>query len=283
MQRSLRTGSFLIALAAAGCATGATIDGAGGAGSGGAAASTGKSSSTNSMSTSTQSSMSTTSSTQSSMSTASMMTSTGVDPNCPEQPCKLTSPQCGCTADRQCSLDANNDRTCILEGSAPVGASCGTGNQCVPGSMCLGPAVGALSCLEFCDMDNDCTGPGGICYFTLDDGSGGAVPGVKLCTQNCDPTNNSGCAAGLGCQAVRDTMTMQTFTFCPKAGTGGDGASCATNGFADCKPGFGCFTSNGSDVCLQWCKVGGSCPNALTCYSLLDPLIIGSTEYGVCN
>lgn len=270
----------LIALASTSlaCATGATIDGVGGAGAGGTAQSSGSGKTTGS---STQSSMST--STQSSMSTASsMMSSSAADPNCSEQPCKLTSPQCGCSPDRQCSVNAMGDRECIVKGTAPIGASCGS-TECVPGAMCVGPTSTSLSCLEFCDDNSDCTGPGGICYFTLDDGSGGMVPGVKLCSQNCDPTTNSGCASGLGCQVVRDMATNQVFTFCAQAGTGGDTAACV-NGFTDCKAQFGCFNNGTSDICLQWCTIGGAaCPGGLTCYSLQTPLIVGATEYGVCN
>lgn len=264
---------------ALGCATGATIDGSGGSGSGGANASSGTKS-TGKGSTSTQSSMST--STDSSMSTAAEMSSTAADPNCPEQPCKLIAPQCGCNPGRQCTIGTSGERECIVAGTAPVGATCGA-EECVPGSMCLGPAANALSCLEFCDADNDCTGPGGICYFTIDDGNGGAVPGAKLCTTNCDPTTNSGCASGLGCQAVRDMTIVDPFTFCAEAGTGGDTAPCA-GGFADCAPTFGCFTQNGSNICLKWCKVGvTACGGGLTCQSLAEPMIIGSTEYGVCD
>ena len=271
-----------LALGGAGCATGATIDGSGGSGSGGANASSGSksTSSKGSMSTSTQSSMST--STDSSMTSASNMSSTSADPNCPEQPCKLIAPQCGCTPERQCSIGGTGERECILKGTAAIGASCGA-EECVPGAMCLGPSANALSCLEFCDGDEDCTGPGGICFFTIDDGNGGSVPDAKLCTPNCDPSTNTGCAAGLGCQAGT-SMTMVNFTLCAQAGAGGDGASCATNGSADCAPTFGCFTLGTNDICLKWCKnIGGSCGGGLTCQSLSEPLVIGTTEYGVCN
>jgi hypothetical protein len=180
-------------------------------------------------------------------------------------------------------VGADGERECIVEGTAAIGASCNS-TECVPGAMCLGPAANALSCLEFCDDDGDCTGPGGICYFTIDDGNGGSVPDAKLCTPNCDPTTNSGCPTGLGCQAVRDMTIPDPFTFCAQAGVGGDTAPCA-GGFKDCSPTFGCFTQNGNNLCLKWCKVAGGtvCPSGTTCQQLIDPLIVGTTEYGVCD
>lgn len=265
-----------LALATAACATGGTIEGSGGAGVGGSGPSSGTKSS-GSKSTSSNASMSTASDT-----TMSNMSSTAVDPNCEEQPCKLLAPQCGCSPDRQCSINEAGERACIAKGTAPIGGSC-VNEECTPGSMCLGPTANALSCLEFCADDGDCEGPGGICYFTIDDGNGGAVPGATLCTQNCDPASNTGCAPGLGCQAVRDMTTMEQFTFCAQAGAGTDLAPC-TNGFTDCAPTFGCFTKNAEDICLQWCQVGGAgCSGGLTCYSLTTPMMIGSTEYGVCD
>jgi len=183
-----------------------------------------------------------------------------------------------------CSIDANGDRACIPKGTQPIGAVCSATNECSPGSMCINQGgAQTVSCLEFCDSDAQCTGPGGLCLIQLDDGSGNAIPGVTFCSQNCDPTTNSGCSGipSTGCQVAQDSVSQALFTVCSPAGAGGDTAPCTDN--SSCKPGFGCFTVGTANQCLQWCKVNGAaCTiSGTSCQDL--GANIGGTEYGACN
>ena len=270
--RTLAVGVSIAALA--GCATGSSIiDGSGGATDGSAGpgqTSTGSKTTSSTMSSTMQTSG------------PGGVTSSSTGTPCSESPCKLTAPQCGCPASRMCTIDGTGARVCVPSGTQGIGQACSATNDCSEGGICLGQTIG--SCFEFCTNDGDCTGPGGLCLLKLNDGVGGTVPNVTMCSQNCNPASATSCnVTGLGCQIATDTATNKTFTSCVAAGAGGDTAPCP-NGTADCKSSFGCFTVGASDQCLQWCKVAsGGCPSGLSCLSLNPALLISTTEYGVCN
>lgn len=208
---------------------------------------------------------------------------------CSEQPCKLVEPQCGCPAGEQCTLTAvDGTRGCVAAGTSPQGAVC-TGDECAPGHICLGTTPTISTCLKFCDTDAECEAPGGICYFEINDGSGGTIPDVTLCTDNCDPASNTGCASGTACQLAQVPPEQQggppgpLFTLCGETGTGVHTSACTDNG--DCAPTFACTGElNMQTVCLKWCKVGqaGNCPTGQTCSQFDPALLLGSTEYGAC-
>lgn len=206
--------------------------------------------------------------------------STGLE--CSESPCKLTTPQCGCDDEHQCSVVRTGIRLCIAKGAAPVGAACDA-MLCEPGTMCFDDGVPA-HCAKFCASSADCVAPGGACFWTLKDGMGGIVPDATLCTEDCDPTTNAGCdlLSGGSCQAFHDLRSDQSLTACVEGGPGTPGASCP-NGAMDCAPTLGCFNNGTSDVCLKWCVVGGTPCLSGSCYSFSAPLVIGAVEYGACN
>ena len=55
---------------------------------------------------------------------------------------------------------------------------------------------------------------------------------------------------------------------------------------SDCSRGYACVPSSFGvgNECLQFCRVGGSdCFLGETCYGFTTPLIVGSTQYGVCD
>jgi hypothetical protein len=213
----------------------------------------------------------------SSSSASSSASSSG---QCLETPCKLVNPQCGCAAGEMCQIDGTTSgaKECVAAGNVAIGAAC-TGADCSPGSICVNTTPVIDTCVKYCNTDTDCTAPGGLCLITLNDGSSGNIPGVTLCTENCDPATNIGCpVAGTGCQMAQESMgQMRLLTRCTEAGSGTQGASCTDNG--DCATTYGCFNA-GTTQCLKYCKVGGAaCPGGLICSSLGT---IGSTEYGVC-
>lgn len=207
---------------------------------------------------------------------------------CTDTPCRLVSPQCGCPGGQACNLSGGM-RACTTAGATPVGSTCSGAFSCVPGSICINVSqdttAPASMCNRFCDTDSDCAG--GVCIYTLDDGAGGAIPDVTVCSTPCDPIDGSGCTADTRCSIFRETMgSMRFFTDCSAPiGTGGQGAACADS--TDCRRGFGCAGSPGE--CLQWCDgVGfsgilGGCPTGLTCYGFTPAIAIAGTTYGVCD
>jgi hypothetical protein len=140
-------------------------------------------------------------------------------------------------------------------------------------------------CEKYCDDDSQCEAPGGLCLLTLNDGMGGDIAGVTLCTENCDPSSATSCAAGAGCHVARESMgQMRFFTVCSGTGAGMQNAACMDNG--DCAPSFGCFNTGMTEVCLKYCKVNSpSCPGAAQCVPVqvnMEDVVIGSEQYGAC-
>lgn len=216
--------------------------------------------------------------------TVSASVTTG--PTCVEDPCKLVVPQCGCE-DQQCTIDGNGERTCVTAGTVSQGQACSDTALCEPGTICVEAAPGFASCAKFCDTDAQCEAPGALCFFKLGDGNGGDIPGVALCSDNCDLATSQGCVVpGTSCQ-LGITMADEPFTLCAPSGTLVYQEICTDT--SDCAPDFICFETTVPDFrCFQWCVIGGSaCPTGQTCIAQEItagvPLTIGTTTYGICN
>lgn len=225
-----------------------------------------------------------------SASTSATSGSGGAPPMCEDDPCKVTLPQCGCNAGEQCSVSAAGV-TCVPEGTIGWGEACGGVGDCEPGYLCIlkkdtPPTVS--TCAKFCDSDNECQSPGGLCTFGLNDGNGGTIPGVTICSENCDLVTNTGCpVSGTSCQLAQEPSGLKRFfTYCNGAGAGTQNSTCLDG--TECAVQYGCFNTGGaSDVCLKWCNVNSpSCSGATSCVGLTDangnPVVIGAITYGAC-
>lgn len=278
-----------LAATAIACATGNTLGGGGDDDDGSGGSTT---SSTSDASTAASGGGSTTSATTGASTTTSASTtaSTSTGMMCTEDPCKLVDPQCGCGVGEACTVDATGTRSCVPEGPAVWGTECSAGEDCEAGSLCIlkkDTAPTVSMCSKFCDSDAQCQAPGGLCVFTLNDGSGGTVPGVTLCSDNCDPITNTGCGvSGTSCFLGQEASGQQRFfTYCYGAGSSTQGALCP-NG-TECAATYGCFNTGVSDQCLKWCNVNApSCPGATSCQTLTDAngasIVIGNITYGAC-
>lgn len=252
--------------AAAGCASGEATtdddDGAGNAGNTGGGGSTSTGSTTTTTST-----------------TTSTTTGTGGGTPCPEDPCRLTPPQCGCGFDEKCSVGADGPE-CVQDGTIDGGEQC-LGSGCQAGYVCAGFVAPPETCHQFCDDDGDCQGPGGVCALELTIG-GTTEYTITLCSENCDPIANTGCVVpGMRCDVALDEGPPERhFTLCLPAGDGGQQEPCT--GLEDCAVGLSCFTVNSESVCVTWCdRSDPQCPVG-SCYPTDPPTLVGSTEYGVC-
>jgi hypothetical protein len=289
----------MLVLAAASCAKGGSFTGVGGSGAAGgnpAVGSTTPVSSSGGPAGSGGSGVSSTSgntgaSTNNSTSVTSVVSSSvsSTSGGCPT-PCKLTAPQCGCPGGEQCGIDnATASVACVQGGTDGVGQQCGTSatDLCAPGGTCVTASVatGLAICDKFCDTDANCTAPGGLCIIQLNDGTGGSIPNVTLCSANCDPSTNVGCSApGSSCQLLQESSgLMRTLTDCRGAGTKTYMAACDPT-LDECAATYGCFNigtvAMPQDVCLKYCKYpNGNC-GAQTCLDLMA--FVGTTDYGVC-
>lgn len=214
---------------------------------------------------------------------------TGCTATCSETPCRLVQTQCGCPAGQGCYLNGSS-RLCATAGTAGEGASCSGVSSCSPGMICIDvgrTATPLNQCNRFCDSDADCVGTGSLCTYTLNDGMGGTVPGVRVCSKACDPVGRTGCRSGAACHIFRESMgAMRYFFDCAgPVGLGTQGASCTD--LTDCASGYACAGTPGT--CLRYCdSVGtigttGGCRSSEACYGFTTPLIVGGTEYGVCD
>lgn len=211
---------------------------------------------------------------------------TGCASACSESPCRLVSPQCGCGAGQGCYL-SGTVRGCAAAGGATEGSACTTASSCQPGLICLNVSrttAPVNQCNRFCETDADCVGQGSLCAYTLNDGAGGSIPGVRVCSRACDPVTSAGCASDAVCHVFRETPSAGRYlTDCAgPAGFGWEHEFCVDN--TDCDRGFFCATAY--NECLAYCdRAFGSldCPFGDTCYAFATPLIVGTTEYGYCD
>lgn len=262
------------------CATGSTFGGTGGTGEGGSA---GGGEGGNTSTTSPAGGGDTTgTATTTDTSTVTGVTTTTTTPPCEESPCKLVAPQCGCEGDEMCAVNTSGTRVCRAPGDVAVGEVCVGLFSCVAGAICVQTAGSKSLCTPYCDTDAQCDGAA-ICLLELTDpqNPGQVLPGVKLCTDDCNPITNQGCPSGqnLGCQIYNNPEEMVTFTLCATAGTVGQNQPCTTTD--DCAPGHSCFTlDGGSKECLQFCNVDN--PSCALCVTVNPPLIYNGVNYGAC-
>lgn len=287
-------GALLVVLVGASCAKGSDFMGLGGDGG---TTSTGSTMSTTSSGTTTVSSSSGTTSTSSSSgstttsSSSSTTSSTSSSGGCSGSPCKLTSPQCGCSGGEACTV-AGGAIGCGQAGTDGNGQACGSSasDLCQAGLTCVNASSSTGQCLKFCSSDAECQAPGGLCLLQLDDGSGNAIPGVTMCTPNCNPLNNNGCPSGSACELRQEsTGLMRQLTVCGEAGTKTQNQSCNANIEGDCAPTYTCIDpGTGTTVCLKYCDANSlsGCPGSTSCYGLQDqssqPIMLGTVSIGVC-
>lgn len=200
----------------------------------------------------------------------------GVPEVCEEEPCKLTSPQCGCADGERCHL-ASVSPQCWPEGGSELGTYCF--NDCQAGDRCWGLGGDAI-CRSYCEDDGDCLPPGGRCIIELFAGV------AKLCTENCDAITGTGCKhkePGLKCEVNIDS-NQQVYSYCTDAGTKLQNEQCGSP--AQCAAGLTCIGSSQEpgNYCRAWCDYPSTehCPEGHGCASITPPLTIGQKQYGVC-
>jgi|JI10StandDraft_1071094.scaffolds.fasta_scaffold104249_3 hypothetical protein len=212
---------------------------------------------------------------------------------CSRQPCSIL-PQCGCadnTAAPVCDLDFQN----LATGATKCRADNFHGTEttvCTMAATCAAEHVCVGRCRRYCDDDDDCPGPGGLCIIKLNSGAT-EVPGVTTCTTDCVPSQaaNLTCPATWGCHIYREAAGAQRYlTDCaPTPASGGAvGAVCANNDA--CRPGLDCVNLNpGGPQCRPTCMCpGGNCAAGLcaggtgSCRAYTTPVVIGGVTYGAC-
>ncbi|HUS30956.1 MAG TPA: hypothetical protein VMZ53_20745 [Kofleriaceae bacterium] len=217
--------------------------------------------------------------------------------NCSSQPCSIL-PQCGCGGANACDIDVSDNKGTTCRAVATPGtetAACNGVTQCDKGYVCLGGSAFA-SCKKYCTADADCGSPRGACVIDIT-ANGTPLMGIpSVCSSNCDPqsTNSPECPSTYKCGLFNATHngTQVRIADCSPAGTGTQGASCASGTMgADnlCAKGYLCstITTDTAFKCRRICKpneVPTGC-GAAQCLKFNPVFTIGTppVEYGICN
>jgi hypothetical protein len=164
-------------------------------------------------------------------------------------------------------------------GAGPRGAysRCEDDLECVDGTFC---DLQLRTCKPFCQSGNDCE-MGAQCYPAAKAG-GGDVPGLKLCTAHCHPTNGGPCDSTNGPVTCYYDVTRAEFD-CAATINLQELASCDLA--TDCATGLGCVGSAGNGVCRMWCTpINSACPFFPEICNALNPAVMyAGQEYGVCG
>jgi hypothetical protein len=189
----------------------------------------------------------------------------------------------GCDLATDCGCDPGT--TCGLSSLDPPSAECVpvAANPAQPYALCdSSDACPALHtcirgvCAQRCVDAADCEGAPCIALGDVQDPP---IPGLNVCSRNCDPVSPVAPRAGLGaCGAGAQCFPFESGSECALAGSTPLRAPC--DDFADCLPGLFC---DGSGQCLAWCDVAaGDCTAPEVCSAFSPPLILGEHNWGSC-
>jgi len=190
--------------------------------------------------------------------------------------CRLLHDGEDCPAGNRCTVanEQTGDTHCVALASPPKVPyeGCLDDKACPAGTWCDWRTD---ACMPFCDSPADCAGTGGDCVSAKTSGSK-SVPGVTVCTSNCDPVSSTSCGLGAACNYDNNAGSFDCF----RSGNKSEGSTCA---FAECGPTLVCGSS-----CRVWCAPAAA-DNTAQCgtfgyceqFSNLTPTRNGVT-YGYC-
>ena len=194
---------------------------------------------------------------------------------CPEDPCRLRAPQCGCGEGEMCTLDVSTrDLGCVPAGTVPPGALCDSTSDCTPGFGCtgrLGSPAGV--CRAWCEGNAECDDAPCVAL--------NETPLAATCAPTCDPVFDQGCPGGLHCHlAVFVDVTGRSvgYTQCAPSGSVGLGGFCQSR--VDCVTGTDCVSSR----CLRVCRLtdGAGCASGQVCARRTTDFVIEGVNHGAC-
>ncbi len=170
---------------------------------------------------------------------------------------------------------------CDLDGAGGNNDSCddapapATTDTCGRFYYCLSTGSGRR-CLRFCSSGAECAAAHGAasgCFYTMGDGAGGTLPGVRFCTAGCDRAADTGCGTGQTCRPIGNATGL--WSDCSTAGAGTQGAGCALGGDSACAARHICLGSGSAARCSRYCAADADCAalgaTALCVFQVIDP------------
>jgi hypothetical protein len=196
----------------------------------------------------------------------------------------LPGQECGCSSTEKCTIleESTGKSHCLKAGDLGTGQECISDAACQEGTWC-DHFTG--TCERACNVVGDCV-IGAKCVSAQNDTTGAAIPGLLICTANCEPIKAPQCGTGTTC-AFDSSTAVQGFD-CFVSGGKTEGAVCVAA--KDCNKGLVC-TKGATSTCQRWCTpVGTTFPatsNNCTstrpkCIGFATPFIRNSVEYGTC-
>jgi hypothetical protein len=184
-----------------------------------------------------------------------------------------------CGASKKCSvIDTTTGATgCVEAGPRPAWASCLGDANCVEGTYCSGDWV----CEPVCATGDTCPN-GGWCVAALD-ANWAVIPGLNVCTANCQPITGAPCDQSYGSVTCGLWGADQPEFTCYAAGGYGEGTPCDGNQI-NCGSGLQC-PGDAPFVCRRWCTPIGqqsNCPLNQLCSPLSNHPTEDGVEYGLC-
>jgi cysteine-rich repeat protein len=184
-------------------------------------------------------------------------------------------PQCGCPDGQKCTL-VGAERGCVSNGFLAEGRACSSDEECAIGLLCA-PAVGSdvPLCHRFCEVADDCLGPGSRCVVPVTGGS------TVLCSVSCELDSGSGCPAETRCKLFQESDGSYLTDCTGDVGSGRVGHACEDDG--DCASGFFCAAPD-FPTCVQYCPwPDGYCEGGFVCQPFSPAVSVGSSQYGYCG
>jgi len=155
-----------------------------------------------------------------------------------------TPPATGCAAGLRCSVMMASVFACVPEGPVPLGGDCAE-EECVAGAKCVAAELGGYFCTALCHLWEGCPEPGFNCHYLWD-----ALPEWGLCSEGCDPIEQTGCDPGESCYF--EDPEIGSF-LCWDTGDLPVGADCSSM-TEFCVPGSDCFLDQGSEPLTYSCR-----------------------------
>jgi hypothetical protein len=180
-----------------------------------------------------------------------------------------------CDDGQKCSVidDATGDAACVSAGPRPAWSYCESDDQCADRTFC---DRHNQVCKPLCQGTGEC--PANAQCSGADDGDGGIILGMMLCTSHCDPLVPNACDQSFGPTSC--LLTASGEFDCYAAGTVEAFDDC--DEMTDCAPGLGCH-GVGFFLCRPWCVTSTTCPAPTGCLSRNPPVFYDDTEYGMCG
>jgi hypothetical protein len=196
----------------------------------------------------------------------------------------LPGKECGCMDGDKCTIleEATGKSRCLDAGNQGPGKLCTSDASCQEGTWC---DHFTSTCVKICSSVANCV-TGAKCIAAPNGTTGAAIPGLLICTANCEPIKAPQCGTGTTC-AFDNSTAVQGFD-CFVSGGKTEGAVCAAS--KECNKGLVCV-KGATSTCQRWCTaVDTTFPNASNncttarpkCVGFTTPFIRNSVEYGTC-